>query len=417
MTLQRGITVGLSVLTIIPVYFLCRRFIERPYAVIGASIFAFDPRTIQNSLLGLTEPLYILLLSSAFALYFTSKTKLIYVSFALIGLASIVRAEALFVFFPMIAMFCIRNRKERKIILKTALAIAIFVLLLLPIALFRISTQGNDALTSNILQGTSQILTTSHNTGIFGFLKTATENIVKLGGWSLVPIFMILLPIGLYFFIKKRNIDKITLLVIIIFMLLPVFYALAFNPDTRYMYPLFPLFVVVSAFTIKKATGKTKRQTLFLFLIICTILVASAAFLEVKKFDYEHQREAYGIAHEVVATAGGVNTYYPESSYITPAELPQKWPALRSSIDFKMVAISPDGFNSLTKYIKSSEKNGLTYLVLDGQKNRPSFLNDVFYHDEKYPYLTKVFDSSEHGYKYHVKIYKINYEKFDQQLN
>ena len=122
MTLQRAVTVGLSLLTIIPIYYLCKRFIEKPYAIAGAAIFAFDPRIIQNSFLGITEPLYILLLSSAFAFYFSSKNKLVYASFALVGFASIVRAEALFVFVPMIVMFYIRNRKEKKIILKAILS-------------------------------------------------------------------------------------------------------------------------------------------------------------------------------------------------------------------------------------------------------------------------------------------------------
>ncbi|TSA16932.1 MAG: hypothetical protein D4R72_05865, partial [Nitrosopumilales archaeon] len=60
MTLQREITISLSILTIIPVYFLCRRFFDKPYALVGTAIFAFEPRIIQNSLLGLTEPLYII---------------------------------------------------------------------------------------------------------------------------------------------------------------------------------------------------------------------------------------------------------------------------------------------------------------------------------------------------------------------
>ena len=106
-----------------------------------------------------------------------------------------------------------------------------------------------------------------------------------------------------------------------------------------------------------------------------------------------------------------MNSYYPEDSYIIPAELPEKWPTLSSSIDFKTVIIPTEGFDSLTEYLKSSQKMGLTHLVLDGQKGRPLFLNDVFHNEEKYPYLIKVFDSLDHGYKYHVKIYKIEYNK------
>jgi hypothetical protein len=197
-------------------------------------------------------------------------------------------------------------------------------------------------------------------------------------------------------------------------MILPIFYALAFNSDTRYMYPLFPLFSIIAAFTIKKAVGNNRRQSVYLVLIIGGILLASAAFLEVKKFDYEHQKEAYGIAQQVVSLANGVNEYYPESSYIEPVEIQQKYPVLKSEMQYKISIISTQGFDSLEKYIQSSKSKGLTHLVLDGSNNRSAFLNDVYYHGEKYPYLIKVFDSTDIDYKYHVKIYKIDYNAFNK---
>jgi len=43
------------------------------------------------------------------------------------------------------------------------------------------------------------------------------------------------------------------------------------------------------------------------------------------------------------------------------------------------------------------------------QNHQPEFLRDVFYHDEKYPYLKIIYDSSELGMKYHVKIYEIDF--------
>jgi len=36
-----------------------------------------------------------------------------------------------------------------------------------------------------------------------------------------------------------------------------------------------------------------------------------------------------------------------------------------------------------------------------------------FKNEEKFPYLTKIYDSSEHGFDYHLKIFKIDYEKFE----
>ena len=37
---------------------------------------------------------------------------------------------------------------------------------------------------------------------------------------------------------------------------------------------------------------------------------------------------------------------------------------------------------------------------------------NVFKNEEKYNYLIKEFDSSEHGNNYHVKKFKIDYDRF-----
>ena len=67
----------------------------------------------------------------------------------------------------------------------------------------------------------------------------------------------------------------------------------------------------------------------------------------------------------------------------------------------------------MNEFIDYGKKEGLTHLIADENENRPKFLKDVFYNEEKFPYLTKIYDSSEHGYDYHLKIFKIDYEKFD----
>ena len=60
MNLQRIVSVVLSGITVIPIFFICKKFFNSNYSLIGASIFALDPRIILNSTLGVSEPLYIL---------------------------------------------------------------------------------------------------------------------------------------------------------------------------------------------------------------------------------------------------------------------------------------------------------------------------------------------------------------------
>jgi hypothetical protein len=56
---------------------------------------------------------------------------------------------------------------------------------------------------------------------------------------------------------------------------------------------------------------------------------------------------------------------------------------------------------------------GLTHLVIDDAETRPDFLKNVFYNEEKYPYLIKVFDSKDYNNKINLKIFKIDYELFN----
>ncbi|MGI0021543.1 MAG: hypothetical protein ACRD9Q_01660, partial [Nitrososphaeraceae archaeon] len=110
-----------------------------------------------------------------------------------------------------------------------------------------------------------------------------------------------------------------------------------------------------------------------------------------------------------------------ESGYLAiPAISEQNFPVLSNTISVTPKLIATTGFNFLEEYIKFGKEQNLTHLVLDGKENskyRPYFLNDIFYHEEKYPYLTKVYDSLDHGYKYHLKIYKIDYDRFDSIVN
>jgi len=57
----------------------------------------------------------------------------------------------------------------------------------------------------------------------------------------------------------------------------------------------------------------------------------------------------------------------------------------------------------------------LTHIVTDG-KQKLEFLNDVFYNETDFPYLIKEYDSQKQGFHYHIKAYRIDYEKFSNLL-
>ncbi len=81
MDLQRILSIGISVITIIPMYFLCRRFFSPILSLIGGILFGLSPQIIHNSFLGISEPLYIFLITVSISLFLSKKPRMVYCSF------------------------------------------------------------------------------------------------------------------------------------------------------------------------------------------------------------------------------------------------------------------------------------------------------------------------------------------------
>ena len=136
--------------------------------------------------------------------------------------------------------------------------------------------------------------------------------------------------------------------------------------------------------------------------------------------------EAMLIAKHVVDTTTTVNKYHPESLFIKSFDLPQKWSDLisfhknaeRSDIEdmpHKITRIEPSEFESVESLILENDKK-LSHLIVDSMDNRPEFLKDIFENEEKYSYLIKEWDSKNEGFTYHVKIFKIDYNIFNLEI-
>lgn len=425
--LQRILSIVISVGITIPVYLLCRKFAGKPESLVASAIFAFEPRIIQNSLLGLTEPLYILLCSTSLLFFLSNNKKLVYFSFALVALATLVRSEGLFLFIGLSIIFFVRFRRDRFVLPKYIPAIVIFVLLILPMALYRIEILGNDAIVGRVTQGVERI-----QTGETQGILTGLENYFKFLGWDLIPLFIFFVPIGFFLIFRNLNYQKLTIIVLTVLMSLPAVYAYSVPAlDTRFLFILYPMFSVFSALTIKKFVQRFSNKNLILISILVVLFISSALFLEYKVLDIEHEREAFFVAKYLVESPNVINNYYPESRYLESTEIFKNWDevkpyffaerekgiSIRSSIPHKFTAIPTQGFDNMEDFIQKNKEKGLTVLVTDNEKNRPEFILDVFNNEEKFPYLIKELDTSNLGYSYHVKIFRIDYEKFLEQYS
>jgi hypothetical protein len=226
----------------------------------------------------------------------------------------------------------------------------------------------------------------------------------------MIPYFILFVPLGIFLMLKQKNENSLFIIFSIIILSIPALYAYSRGiQETRYLYLLYPIFCIISIFAIKFLQEKVKK---IVIVIVIVIIISSTIFLIIKDTDYEHEREAFEIAKYVSEYTNGINSYPPESKYVRVTGMINEFPILSNSVSFGPKVLNSN-YESLVEFIQENRKNGLDHLVVDGKSNRAIFLNDVFINEKKYPYLTNIIDSSDFGYKYHVKIYKINYDKFD----
>ena len=444
MQLQRVTSIFISSITIFPLYFLCNLFVEKKYSIVGATMFAFAPRLIENSMYGTAEPLFILFLTTTILLFLKNSKKCLYISFLFAGISTLIRPEGFFLFLAMSLLLIFKFKNEKFKFPKYLSVITIFFIVLLPFALYTEDTNPGTSVFSRIIGSSAQYFQTSdeetHVTSDNRLVTTSKisaitgiEYFVKYLGASLIPIFIITAPIGLILFLKNRSYTRTSIIVITIFTSVPAFYAYSFPlAEIKYLFFIFPSFAIFSILPIKLFVEKFQKKNVIISIILSVIIVSSILFYYYQ-FDAEHDRESVLIAKHVLDNTTMINTYHPESMFIKSFDLPQKWSDLvsvhqnaeriKGPIDNamvkhlaqKIVRINPDGFESVESLILENDKR-FSHLIADSMDNRPEFLKDVFENEDRYPYLIKEWDSKDEGFAYHVKIFKIDYDLFNLEI-
>ena len=450
---QRFVGVTFSVATIFPVYLLCSRYFKKSYSLLGAALFVFEPRLIQNSFAGTPESMYVFLMALLLFLFLSNNFKKIYLAFAVTGLLAIIRYEGLLMIIPISVMFFIRFRKQKKDLIKFIICIAIFILILAPMAYLKNETMGQDGFVSHISVGVdiqSPIWTPAD------LLNPGSINLIKYVGWAQIPSFIIFVPLGIIFIFKSLDYKKITIILSIFIMLIPAFYGYSRGyEEIKYLYVLYPIFCVLGCFTFKIFLEKFHKRNLIFCAIIGGIILSSVFFVEWKSTDNEHYLEAYEILTEIGQKEMKINkefggdgefTYF---SWITLHNV-DEFPILQKDVPaneitfakrFGMGIMNPNSpeinamieeateyhnpeITSLRDYFQILEKQKITHLLLDEITSTP-LINDelrynlkgVFNHENDYPFLVKEYDSKENGFNYHVKLFKIDYDLYNELIN
>jgi len=420
MNLQRLISVGLSTLTIIPIYFITKRFVSNPYTLVAVLIFAFEPRIIENSILGVTEPLYILLGALVLWLFLSNESKKIYLSFLFAALFTIVRTEGIVLVFAISIIFLFKNKIKKISIKQYLISMSVFLTVLIPILLIRTEKTGYNHIFDRIGMYSSNLIVESNreNLGMYYFSE-GIVNFIKFLGWDLIPIFIFCVPIGFFIILKNRNWDNLTIIFSTIILLIPIYYIYSAGVnDSRYFYTLYPIFCIYFVVGLNKIINKRKKEKLILLVIAIIIISGSLIFTDYRKMDITHEREIITLTDMIMEKTEVVNEFWPESKYIPIKKIYnlESFPTSIFELNYNPKLIS-EKTETLEEYLKLGITNGLTHLIVDEKDHstyRMLFLKDIFDNENKYPYLLKIFDSKNGDNEYRVKIFKIDYEKFEK---
>ena len=454
MQIQRSLSVILSSLTIIPAFFIFRKFVNVRWALFGCLLLIIEPRLLMSSLEGINYQLFFLLFVLAIALFLT-KTKLtLFLSFGCIACATLVRYEGLLLLIPLSTMYFLKF-KDKKSVVKFLGMIFIVIIILAPISVLRIQATenlcyetsfgvrcGSDGFTHDILVGQRFLSHTLNaalgqevsETAIYLFNENneKTDNyavlfvnkiivsfsaLLKFIGLALIPYFAFFVLYNIILRIKnKKSIkldwDKKMIVFTVSIMFLPALYAYMRGiEEIRYVLIIIPLVCILSISWTNSISEKISKNLGVIIILMVLVLISSIIFIEFEKRDSIHDRESFLISQKIVELTNITNSFH-QSGYVKTAVLSSSWPVLpEASQNGKPIhvfqKVSTNDYDDLAEFIIDSRKYDLRYLVVDEDNELFAALR---INPTVYPYLIKIFDSDEVGYKNHFMIYEIDYK-------
>ena len=454
MQIQRSLSVILSSLTIIPAFFIFRKFVNVRWALFGCLLLIIEPRLLMSSLEGINYQLFFLLFVLVIALFLT-KTKLtLFLSFGCIACATLVRYEGLLLLIPLSIMYFLKF-KDKKSVVKFLGMIFIVIIILAPISVLRIQATenlcyetsfgvrcGSDGFTHDILAGqrflshtlnaalgqevseTAIYLLNENNEKTDNYAVLFVNKIIvsfsallKFIGLALIPYFAFFVLYNIILRIKnKKSIkldwDKKMIVFTASIMFLPALYAYMRGiEEIRYVLIIIPLVCILSISWTNSISEKISKNLGVIIILMVLVLISSIIFIEFEKRDSIHDRESFLISQKIVELTNITNSFH-QSGYVKTAVLSSSWPVLpEASQNGKPIhvfqKVSTNDYDDLAEFIIDSRKYDLRYLVVDEDNELFAALR---INPTVYPYLIKIFDSDEVGYKNHFMIYEIDYK-------
>ena len=428
MNLIRMISIFISSITILIIFKISREFVKIRYALFVAILFAFDPSLIQNSVFGIREPLFILLGLIAIFYGIHKNEKFMLLAFLFAGLALDTRLNAIVLPIFLCTVIFLRFKSFKKILTYILLGTTILLVVIFPYVLIAIE-QGEIPFVAHTLNAVNIInenevsastYTEKNNEGLEIIVSSIMREIIHFGRISL-PFVWIFAFIGFFSWINKRDFkfySIISLLAMILVVALPMYFQSA---EYRNLLFASPLLFILAGIGLEQKLEKRKLKKSILFSLTIILVLSSIVFINlldnrdrieilekekvskdiIKKFSGRFLGDLFSnINHNIPnVQRGGIEgtsnaLYYNENISITIQYTP---------------------ITSSEFLIDESKRLKIDYLIIDNKPdNRFPLFENIFTNENNYPYLEKEFEYYSEKIDFHVKVFKINYQIYNE---
>ena len=205
------------------------------------------------------------------------------------------------------------------------------------------------------------------------------------------------------------------MILIIVFQFIIAIPQYTHSVEFRNLFFLIPIFSLFGALGIEYFSKDKKIRNILLICVIFGLIIMSCHFLNERQPDPEYilEQERFGkfVTKEL------------EGTIVT-----SDWNFIAHNIKYSVNSIPPDRLDGEIKYIAPNfkidnedqlieylSKNKIDYLIIGSEKSkRIKISQEIYFNEENFVYLNKIFDSDEFGYKeYRTKIFELNYEKLE----
>jgi len=277
---------------------------------------------------------------------------------------------------------------------------------------------------------------------IYTFIILGISNILGVIFQISLPFLIVFLPFGILFsfraFDQNKNFIRSNWIMILIPILSMIYY-FGVWPDKRLLYQLFPFLIIFSIIPLQRVivyglstfSFSNKQKNLFLLGILITIILLSSIFaLRYGEPDQAFEYEKIEFAEMLINNFDGKILdagYTLEGLHYVKLSNP---PGIFKDVTVNLDKNSMGGTQKLLEvkiyaenlhdFILESKQYDTKYISINKNGIEATnfwypYLLDLYNNEEKYPFLTKVFDSSEEGYeKFFVKVFKINFSKYHE---